>query len=29
VDVDHLFSDLIERDRLPPHLQHLSRENDG
>jgi hydrogenase expression/formation protein HypC len=29
MDVDHLFSDLIERDRLPPHLQHLSREKDG
>ena len=28
-DVDHLFADLIERDRLPAHLQHLSDKNDG
>ena len=28
-DVDHLFADLIERDRLPPHLQELSDKNDG
>jgi hydrogenase expression/formation protein HypC len=29
LDVDHLFADLIERDRLPPHLQDLSDKNDG
>ncbi len=29
MDVDHLFADLIERDRLPPHLKHLSEEKDG
>ena len=29
LDVDHLFADLIERDRLPPHLQELSDKNDG
>jgi hydrogenase expression/formation protein HypC len=29
LDVDHLFADLLERDRLPPHLQDLSDKNDG
>jgi hydrogenase expression/formation protein HypC len=29
LDVDHLFADLIERDRLPPHLKALSDKNDG
>ncbi len=29
LDVDHLFADLIERDRLPPHLQDLSDKSDG
>ena len=28
-DVDHLFADLVERERLPPHLRHLVNEHES